>query len=212
MCARAAVGYDRIDRMPAQPMIKGGAIREFFAWYERRFGAEAVRAMAARVPDDLRDALDPDEPIVRILSASWYPASLVHAMLDALAEGRTSQEVDRLARDASREVVKNGMNSVYRFLLEKLVSPEIYARMIPRLWHQLHSTGVRTMTILGEGEAESRITRWPGHHPALCALTNELMCAIFETMGCRNVRWERVRCITHDGGDTCVSRVTWLRR
>lgn len=193
-------------------MIKGAAIREFFAWYERRFGVESVRAMAARVPEELRDALDPDEPIVRILPASWYPASLVHAMLDALAEGRTPLEVDRLAREASREVVKNGMNGVYRFLFPKLVSPEMYARMIPRLWRQLHSTGERSLTIVGEGEADSRIARWPGHHPLLCALTNELMCAIFEAMGCRNVRWERVRCITRDGGGECVSKVTWRDR
>lgn len=198
--------------MANEALIKGAALREFFAWYERRFGIESVRAMAARMPEGSRELLDPDEPIVRILSASWYPASLAHAMLDAVAEQRSSSELDRLLREASREVVKNGMNSVYRFLLEKLVSPEMYARMIPRLWRQLHSSGDRTMEIVGEGEARSRIARWPGHHPLLCGLTNELMCAVFEAMGCRNVRWERVRCVSRDGGDECVSTVRWLAR
>lgn len=198
--------------MPAEPKIKGGAIREFFTWYERRFGADHVRAMAARVPEDLRGLLDPDEPIVKILPASWYPASLVHAMLDAIAEERSQVELERLAKEASRDLVKNGMNSVYRFVLAKLVSPEMYARMIPRLWHQLHTTGERKLEIVAEGEAKSTIARWPGHHPTLCALTNELMCAIFEAMDCKNVRWERVRCITRDGGDECVSTVTWRSR
>lgn len=197
--------------MPTEPMIKGGAIREFFAWYERRYGVESVRTIAARVPEGLRDVLDPDEPIVHLLPSSWYPASLVHVMLDALGEDRSPIELERLTKEASRDVVKNGMNSVYRFLLEKLVSPEMYARMIPRLWRQLHSTGERSMEIVGEGEARSRIARWPGHHPTLCALTNELMCAIFEEMGCRNVRWERVRCITRDGGNECVATVKWRR-
>lgn len=194
----------------AEPLIKGGAIREFFVWYERRFGSESVRQMAARVPDDLRPLLDPDEPIVNLLPASWYPARLVHAMLDALAEGRTRAEMDRLAKEAARDVVKNGMNSVYRFLFKKLATPDIYARMIPRMWRQLHDGGERSVVIASPGEADSRIATWPGHHPTLCALTNETMCAIFEAMGCRNVRWTRVSCVSRDGGTECVTKVTWL--
>lgn len=81
-----------------------------------------------------------------------------------------------------RDLVKNGVNSVYRFVLAKLVSPEMYARMIPRLWHQLHTTGERKLEI------------------------------VFEAMDCKNVRWQRVRCITRDGGDECVSTVKWRSR
>lgn len=195
--------------MTSEPTIKGAAIREFFTWYEARFGIEAVRRMAAAVPEDLRTLLDPDEPIVHLLPSSWYPARLVHAMLDAIAAEHGLTAMERIAREATREVVAHGTNSVYRFLLAKLVSPEMYARMIPRLWRQLHGSGDRSVTIVSEGLAESRIARWPGHHPLLCVLTNELMCAIFEAMGCRNVRWQRERCISRDGGTECVSKVTW---
>lgn len=48
--------------MPGEPRIvprERGRIREFFTWYERRFGADHVRAMAARVAEDLRALLLP---------------------------------------------------------------------------------------------------------------------------------------------------------
>lgn len=195
-----------------EAMIKGGAIREFFAWYERKFGVEGVRHMARNVPPDLAALLDPDDPIVNFLAASWYPARLVHAMLDAMHEGRTEQEMERFAREATRDVVKNHMSSVYRVLFQRLGSPEIYARMIPRLWRQLHDSGVRSLEIVGEGQATSRVSRWDGHHPMLCTLSVQLMVAIFEEMGCRDVRARRVRCIGRTSGGECVYEVSWKKK
>jgi hypothetical protein len=196
-----------------EAMIKGGAIREFFAWYERKFGEGSIRHMARQVPADLAPLLDPDEPVVHFLASSWYPARLVHSMLDTMNEGRSELEIERLGRDATRHVVSNGMNSVYRVLLSKLGSPEIYARMIPRMWRQLHDTGDRSLVITGPGHATSRIMRWEGHHPTLCMLSTQLMCAIFEEMGCRDVRWRRVRCIGRTGpaSGECVYDVTWKK-
>lgn len=194
--------------------MKGGAIREFFAWYQQKFGLEYVREMARRVePPELRALLDPDDPIVNFLASSWYPARLVHAMLEIGMEGRTTLETERLAREAARHVVANGMGSAYRMLLEKLGSPQIYARMIPRMWRQLHDTGDRSVVITGEGHATSKIANWRGHHPLVCLLSTELMCAIFEQMGCKNVKWTRVRCIGRDAGaeNECVYEVEWTR-
>lgn len=198
--------------MSAEAMIKGGAIREFFAWYQQKFGLERVRAMARQMPEELRPLLDPDDPIVHFLASSWYPARLVHAMLELAMEGRTELETQRWARDATRHVVKHGMNSVYRVLLSKLGSPEIYARMVPRMWRQLHDSGDRSVVITGEGRATSRIANWRGHHALLCLLSTDLMCAVFEEMGCRNVKWRRVQCLSHGGGGSeCVYEITWTR-
>ena len=192
-----------------EAMIKGGAIREFFAWYERKFGIESVREMAKRVPPDLAALVDPDDPIVHLLAASWYPARLVHSMLDTMHDGRSEQEMERFARESTRDVVKNRMSSVYRVLFQKLGSPEIYALMIPRMWRQLHDTGDRSLEITGEGRATSRVSRWEGHHPTLCMLSVQLMSAIFEEMGCRDVRWRRVRCIGRATAGECVYDVSW---
>lgn len=195
-----------------EAMLKGGAIREFFAWYEAKFGIENVRAMARRVePAELRALLDPDDPIVHFLPSSWYPARLVHAMLDVAMEGRTELEIERLARDATRHVVRHGMNSAYRLLLSKLGSPQIYARMIPRMWRQLHDSGDRSVELAEEGRATSKIANWAGHHRHLCMLSTTLMCAVFEQMGKKNVKWSCVHCIGRNagGGNECVYEVTW---
>lgn len=190
--------------------MKGGAIREFFAWYQQKFGLEGVREMARRVePPELRALLDPDDPIVNFLASSWYPARLVHVMLEIGMEGRTELEVERLARDAARHVVANSMGSAYRAILKKLGSPQIYARMIPRMWRQLHDTGDRSVIITSEGHATSKIANWAGHHRLVCLLSTALMCAIFEQMGCKNVKWSCVHCIARGGGNECVYEVEW---
>ncbi len=188
--------------------IKGAAIREIFAWYEERYGRDKAREMARRAPDEFRPLLDPDDPISTILASSWYPAPFVHAMLDIVTEGMSEPEIERLAREANRAVVANSMKSVYRFVIEKLATPEIYAASIPRLWRLLHDTGDRRIEIVAPGEAISTIARWSGHHHLLCLLVVETMCAVFETMGCRNVKNERISCVSN-GARECVTRVTW---
>jgi hypothetical protein len=196
-----------------EAMIKGGAIREFFAWYERKFGIDSIRYMAQQVPSDLAALLDPDDPLIKILPASWYPARLVHSMLDSMHEGRTDLDMERFAREATRDVVKNGMSSVYRVLFQKLGSPDVYALMIPRMWRQLHDSGERSLVITGDGRATSRVAGWEGHHPTLCMLSVTLMCTIFEEMGCRDVRWKRVNCIGRPGRTgECVYDVTWRKK
>jgi hypothetical protein len=93
-------------------------------------------------------------------------------------------------------------------VLSKIVTPEMYAASIPRLWHLVHDTGERRIDDVAPGEARSIVRAWPGHHPVLCLFTIETMCAILETMGCEAVKYERVSCVS-TGGTECVTRVTW---
>lgn len=193
-----------------EALIKGGAIREFLVWYERRFGPDSLRSMAQRVPADCAALLDPDEPVEHLLAASWYPARLVHAMLDVIREDHGDAQLDRLIREATREVVKNRMTSVYKVLFKHLVSPEMYALTVPRMWRQLHDTGERSLTIDRPGHGISRMANWPAHHPALCTLSQELMCAVFEAMGCKSVRLAPLECIARGAtGNACSYEVTW---
>jgi hypothetical protein len=190
-----------------EPMVKGALIREYLRWYSERFGKERVRQMSLAVPDDFRELLDPEAPWVAILPSSWYPARLVHAMLDSIVENHRGVDVDRLMKEASRHVVRHSTSGVYRLLLEKLVTPELYAMSVPRLWGQLHTTGKRRVEIV-DRTATSTVSSWSGHHPVLCSITIEAMVAIFEMMGCRDVRWERAECVSH-GGSRCITRLTW---
>lgn len=191
-----------------EPKIKGGVIREFFDWYQNEVGVEYVRSLLPRLPDDVRAMLDPDDPFITLLPASWYPCRLVHVVLDVMTEGLTEVQIRKLAHDANRAVVRRDVGSVYRFFLDKLATPEMYALAVPRFWKQFHSTGKRKIEIIRDGEAESIVSDWGGHHPILCTITLETMCAVFELMGKKDVKWERTACVSA-GASECVTRLTW---
>ncbi len=188
-------------------MIKGGALREFVQWYGATHGTARLREVALALPDDLRSYIDPGDPVVNILAASWYPSRFCNLMLEKVSEGLSEKEIERLAYDANRWLVARKTSSVYRFLLANLVSPELYARSIGRLWRQLHSTGDREIRVTGKS-AVSSVANWGGHHPVLCTITIEMMCAVLETMKCRDVTWTRVSCVSR-GDSACVTNVSW---
>lgn len=183
-------------------------LREFIAWYSSTHGEERMRLLAKQLPEDLRSYVDPDQPLVSVLAASWYPARLTHFILDAVTEGMTESEILKLAHDSNRAIVEQGMSSVYRFALDKLVTPEMYAVSIPRLWRQLHNTGEREIKVTSKNGATSIVRKWPGHHPVLCTIAIETMCAVFETMGKKEVRWSRTSCVSR-GGTECVTLLQW---
>ena len=188
-------------------MIKGGVIREVIAWYATRHGEDRVVVLRDRLAPDVQEWIDPAHPLESLLPASWYPARLVHGLLEAVAKDHTEAEIGAILREASRSVIRRG-GGVYRVLLAKLLTPDLYALAVPRFWRQLHTTGVRSMRITGPCEAESRIEDWAGHHPLLCTCVIETMCAIFEHMGKQDVAWTRLSCVSK-GGAACVTRLTW---
>jgi hypothetical protein len=192
----------------AEPMIKGAVLREFVQWYETNYGMEGLRSVAGNLPEDLRRYIDPFDPLVNLLASSWYPSRFCNLLLDAVGEGRTHAELEHLAHDATRWIVARGMNSVYRFALRRLITPEMYALSVPRLWRQLHTTGDREVQVTSRTTLESKVKSWPGHHPILCTVTIETMCAILETMKCRDVKWRRVSCVSR-GASECVTHVEW---
>jgi hypothetical protein len=191
-----------------EPKMKGGVIREFFDSYQKEHGIERVRELLPRVPPDLRALLDPDDPFRTILPASWYPARLVHAVLDAMTEGMSEEQIRTFVHDSNRVVMQRATSSAYRFFLDKLLTPEMYALAVPRFWKQWHTTGVRKMRIVRNGEAESIVAKWGGHHPVLCTVTIETMCSVFELMGKKDVKWVRTACVS-SGAPECVTRLTW---
>jgi len=190
------------------PQIKGAAFREFVLWYERTHDPERLQRAIERVPEERRAGLRADRPGLGILASSWYPAELAHVLLDALMEGRTEEECREIAREGTRAVVDSMLWGVYRFLFERVSTPERYARHIHRLWHQLHSTGERRIDMRSATEADSIIENWPGHHPLLCEITMYTMAQVFEAMRCRNVQVVRTACVSQ-GDPLCRARLTW---
>ncbi len=184
-------------------LIKGGPIRELLLWYEGRYGREYVPAVIARLSPAHALSVSEDKLTLGLVPSVWYPAPIVHAILDALAERHTTEELYEIVCESNDFVVRRMSKGLYQFLFRMVGSPELYAKHIQRAWNMLHSTGRREI-VLSDGVAESTIDDWAGHHPWLCEVASETMRAVFEAMGCRDVRLERVACVSK-GDPKCKS-------
>ena len=190
--------------------VKGAALRPVLAWYERSFGRAAIQRGVARVPAAVRADVELRDGVPVLLSNTWYDMQLVHAILEETLGTLPPDECRRVARDAAHAGIKETGRGVYKFVLEQVVSPELYARHIQGLWRLLHDGGTREIRMVSPGVAVSEIRDWPGHHPILCVVTTETMAAIFEALGMRDVTIQRESCIS-DGAPLCRTHVTWQR-
>ncbi len=181
---------------PPEPATKGSTIREFLLWYDRRYGHAETARLADRLSPEAAVLVDPKQPALGILGASWYPTSVTHPMLTRVAE-RIGNEGRNFAIESCREVVPRMIGGVYRALFRSVTSPELYARHIGRLWRRLHTTGDRAMVIRAPGEALSVVESWPAHHPLSCWLAIYTMTNVFEAMGYQRWSVERLTCIGH---------------
>lgn len=160
------------------------------------------------MPPEIAKQLDPSDDTLGLIASAWYDAEVVHAMIDAVFEPYPAGDRSALIRTAAREAVRTSMNGVYKFVVGQIVTPGFYARNIQRLWRMLHDTGSREITIVKEGHAISRTWDWRGHHPLLCEVTIETMCAIIELTGGKEVVARRTHCVSHGAGE-CVADVRW---
>ena len=193
---------------PAAALVKGSALAAFVEWYGLRPGGRArFDAIHARLSPADAARVKRDAPAFGLIASEWYPSSLVHAILDGVCEGLARAEQRALAREGCEAVVPKMVRGMYRVAFAGVATPALYARFVPRLWHQLHSTGERRMTVTGVS-AESEVTRWAGHHPMLCDVVLETMRELFVIMLKRDVVAERISCVA-DGAPACRSAMRW---
>lgn len=195
---------------PSAAHLKGAAFGEFLEWYFAHHQGEALREAVARLPPEARAGLDPRERRLGVVASTWYPAPAVHAVLDAFARAHPDAERAPLVHDGVQVVVTRMFRGLYAVLFELVATPERYTRHIQRAWRQLHDTGQREVQLLGPGEALSITSQWGGHHPVLCELTVETMCAVFERMGCKRVSAQRLECVSR-GAHRCSAQLRWTR-
>jgi len=191
--------------------IKGTALMPVLSWYVEAFGKDRIATAVTRIAPEVRAEITIADGVPRLIPSAWYDVRLAHALLDETLGQTPEKDRSRIARDAARAGVQASARGVYRFMLAQLGSPELYARHIQRVWGLLHDTGQREVRIVAPGEADSEIRDWPGHHPILCALTNETMAAVFEIMGARDVVLRREQCVS-DGAPLCRTHVSWRMR
>lgn len=188
--------------------IKGAAFREFLLWHAAR-NTEAVLVDATeRVPAELRSELDVARPGLGVLASRWYPAELVHALLDALVAGRTASELDALALDAAEVIMGRTLRGVYRTLFSMLATPDRYQQYGGKLWGQHYDSGRLVFTSSEPGRHRIEYVGWRGHHPFICRLNCAASVPIYSAMGCEQVAISERQCVA-DGSVTCGVAVRW---
>jgi predicted hydrocarbon binding protein len=190
--------------------IKGVAFREFLVWYARAYGGDALAAAARALPAGPTGSFDPAAETLGVLASKWYPGALVHALMDELVRGRSSDERARMARDGADAVMAATLRGVYRLLFEWIANPERYARYAGKLWRSYYDSGTLEIVETGADSARSVVRQWRTHHPFICELNREASRAIYQAMGCAEVHCERESCVA-EGADVCSFVTRWRR-
>ena len=152
-------------------------------------------------------ALVLDDVALGLIASRWYPPEMIHAMIEGMFGSLDEETRHAQMREAATAAVRATGRGVYRFALERVVSPRLFAASIQVLWNMIHDSGVRSMSV-SERAIESRTHGWLGHAPLLCSLMAETSAAVLETMGHTEVRWRRDECVAN-GDARCVIHYSW---
>jgi hypothetical protein len=190
--------------------IKGAVFREYIGWLGAALGPRALDEIVARMPVEHRRVFDASHPRLGILAATWYPAGVLHAFLDAIAVGRSDAEVARIATEGSRGALEATLTGVHRALLRVVASPGLHARFAQRLWDTYYEEGIVTSECVSPSEQVIRYRDWKSHHPMLCRITTASDLTVFSLMGLSNVSVEQLCCI-REGAPDCAHVVRWTR-
>lgn len=187
-------------------------LREFVLFCEQHDDRarieRALRALHEAYPADV----DCERPGGGFLASRWYPAELVHVLVDAVIAGRDEADQTALAARAAGAIMGRTLSGVYRLVFSTFATPELYARHAGKLW-ALHYDNGSLQTAIERRDrthavAHTRVTRWLGHHPFICMLNGAAGKPIYEAMGCRDVRSETVACVAR-GADHCAWLTHW---
>jgi len=180
-------------------------VRALLEWYRVTEGSPAY----ARVFDGLTpaDRAELGGDAQEILASAWYDARIVHKVLENVFGDLDEAKRRTFARDAARQGMRPLRTGIYHFVAQQILSPRLYARHVQWLFRLLHDTGERRIE-MGDHQALSITGNWAGHHPILCLLVQETTAALFETLGCKDVTVEPLRCVA-DGHRDCRCTLRW---
>jgi hypothetical protein len=190
--------------------IKGVAFREFLGHYATTYGKARIATVLAGLAPEQALTFDINREYLGVLPSTWYPAPVVHALIDGLTAGMSPKERDTLAVQAARAVMGSTLRGIYARLMELFVTPQIYARFAQTLWRSYYENGDFTVVIADAQTAECTIRGWQAHHPFICDLNREAATVIYEGMGLARVSTERTHCVAR-GDPHCRFITRWAR-
>ena len=188
--------------------VRGAAFREFIRWYGTAVSADRLREAARALPSAHRAMLRIDDAALGVLSSTWYPAPLVHRLIDELMRDFDALTQTQLARKAAAAVMDSTLEGVYRVLFRWMATPARYAKYASRLWASYYDTGEFSVTSSTPGEATAVLRNWPSHHDFMCELNLRAATEIYKAIGCRDVETVREACIGH-GDPECRFVTRW---
>lgn len=204
-----AMASERLDDRSSGPgNIKGAAFREFVVWYTKEQGSERLLAAVDALPESARFHLQPRREALGILAATWYPAEVLHSLLDELLRGVPEDERLGMARGAAGVIMRSTLHGIYRVLFRLMATPELYVRFGSRLWSTHYDSGDLILELEEPTHLQATVRNWRGHHPFICQLNGAALVPIFSEMGCvdPNVNFEA--CVSR--GDTeCRYSLSW---
>jgi len=188
--------------------IKGFAFSEFLNWYESKYGREKVSGAVAAA--DVRHGVEFDQrrPSFGILASDWYDAAIVHTVLDELTRGHSPAELDAMAVEAAAVIMGRTLRGIYRAVFSLAVTPARYAQHVDKAWRLHYDSGYPLISAPNPKEHRVTYRDWRSHHPMICRLNMGAAGPIYGAMGCKNLRFRRLSCIS-DGGEQCASVIQW---
>jgi len=195
----------------ASGRIKGAAFREFLIWYAARNGETSLGEGADRVDPEWRASLDPERAALGVLASEWYPAPLVHSLLDALTSHLSRDQRAEFASEAARAIMNRMLRGIYKTLFQLMATPARYQRFGPKLWDAYYDSGVFRIDMPDEKTAICTVAEWNAHHPFICDLNCAAAPPVYEMMGCKAARVIRTECVSL-GSTRCEFVTSWTSR
>ncbi len=192
----------------ARDAIRGAALGPFVTWYAGAHGRAGLERALAGLTESERARFDPSAPGLGISGAAWYPAGIVHRMLDGLLDGMDAREREALAASGADHAITASLDGYLGLGARMLGSPQLCATLGPRLWHAFYRAGRVRIDPQGRRCHVMEVSDWPGHHGFLCAMNNASGRAIYRAMGCEAVTTQHAACIDR-GDQACVYVIRW---
>ncbi len=186
--------------------IRGFVCRAFVQYAQETRGEilSAERFLGCRhaLPEH---GLDPDLSGLGFLPSRWYPADLVHEVIDIATSALSTVEMHARAGGAGRSVFHQQITGLQRAIFSLLATPTRMAKHSTRAWLHNFSTG-RLEYETREAMQRSTYHDWDEHHPLLCRGLMIGRVEAFKAMGLKKVRIKIDRCDPEHG---CSSTVWW---
>lgn len=198
---------DSGERWPlGESRMRGVLCGPFMQWLRDAIGSDELdRRVQEVVASSGRWQLRIDSEGLNFLPSRWYPASLVHAVVDAAFEGTSPTKKLSIAGNAGRFTYRRQLTGFQRAIFSMFLTPERFARHAPRAWRHNFATGEISFETSGHSQV-TRYAQWQEHHPLICHALKLGRLELYAAMKLDSPRLQLGSC---DPAHGCWSQVYW---